>query len=448
MSSSQGLSSIHPARLLATLFAAVCLTGAGLLSLPVATHNGIGFVDALFTATSATCVTGLMTLDPASDFTMFGQVVILGLIQIGGLGIMTFSTFFLVLLGQPVSLRDSSLMLDAFSIGKALSVRGLLKRIMALTFAMEAIGAVALYLRWAPQMGSKQALFYAIFHSVSAFCNAGISLFPGSLAPFATDEIVNATIMVLIIAGSLGFLTIVEMHYISSRAAGGQPWRMSLNCKLILSVTIVLTVLSAMFIFFMERHGAFTFMTTGEAAMAALFQAVTRTAGFTTVDIGQFTHASLFMYILLMLVGAAPGSVGGGIKVTTFGVLIAMAAAKFADRERVDMFGKTIPADVISRSFSIAFISVQMVVGFTMLLLITESAAGTPFMPVLFEAVSAFGTVGLSLGITAALSVQGKILVTLLMFIGRLGPLAVTMAVGGRKTRVEIQYAEERVMVG
>jgi len=445
--SSQRVIIIPPARLLAGLFAGLCLAGAGLLMIPAATHNGISFVDALFTATSATCVTGLMTMDMGADFTMFGQLVILGLIQVGGLGIMTFSTFFLVLLGQPLSMRDSSLMAEKFDHRHAMAVRDVLKNVMILTLTLEAAGAMALFITWYPEMGGRQAAFYAIFHAVSAFCNAGISLFPGSLSSHANSATVNIVVMILIMAGSLGFLTIVELYTLSTRGEGKRI-RMSLNCKLILTVTFVLTVVSTLFIYGMERHGAMAGMTNPEAAMASLFQAVTRTAGFTTVDIEQFSNGSLFMYILLMLVGAAPGSVGGGVKVTTFGILIALAAARFASREKVHIFGKTIPEGVVSRVYMVVFFSAQFVVVFSMLLFITEAAGQEKFLAILFEAVSAFGTVGLSLGITAALSVQGKILVTLLMLIGRLGPLAVTMAVGGKKSKAEFQYAEESVMVG
>ncbi|MDH5639061.1 MAG: hypothetical protein OEZ04_11260 [Nitrospinota bacterium] len=445
--SSQRVIIIPPARLLVGLFAGLCLAGAGLLMLPAATHNGISFVDALFTATSATCVTGLMTMDVGADFTMFGQLIILGLIQIGGLGIMTFSTFFLVLLGQPLSMRDSSLMAEKFDHSRAMAVRDVLKKVMTLTITLEVAGAIALFITWYPEMGASQAAFYSLFHAVSAFCNAGISLFPGSLSTHATSATVNAVVMILIMAGSLGFLTIVELYTLST-GGGGKRSRMSLNCKLILTVTLALTVISTLFIFAMERHGALAGMSDGEAAMASLFQAVTRTAGFTTVDIEQFSNASLFMYILLMLVGAAPGSVGGGVKVTTFGVLIALAAARLASGDRVHMFGKTIPEEVVSRAYTVVFFSAQFVVAFSMLLFITEAAGQEKFLAILFEAVSAFGTVGLSLGITATLSVYGKILVTLLMLIGRLGPLAVTMAVGGGKSKAEFQYAEESVMVG
>ena len=448
MSSSQRIVIIPPARLLAGLFALACLAGGGLLMIPAATHHGISFTDALFTATSATCVTGLMTLDVGKDFTLFGQLVILALIQVGGLGIMTFSTFFLVLLGQPLSMRDSSIMAEKFSHRRVMAAGDLLKKVMALTFTLEAAGAVALFIAWYPQMGAPQAAFYALFHSVSAFCNAGISLFPDSLALHATSPTVNAVVMILITAGSLGFLTIVELSTLSSPDEKGKKRRMSLNCKLVLTVTIVLTLAATLFIFAIERHGALAGMSLQEAVMASLFQAVTRTAGFTTVDIQQFSNASLFMYILLMLVGAAPGSVGGGVKVTTFGILIALAVARLASRDKVHMFGRTIPEEVVSRAYTVVFFSAQFVVVFTMLLFITEAAGQEKFLTILFEAVSAFGTVGLSLGATAALSEYGKILVTLLMLIGRLGPLAVTMAVGGKKSKAEFQYAEEGVMVG
>jgi trk system potassium uptake protein TrkH len=452
----RSLLELHPSQLLAALFVTFIGVGTILLKLPVATHDGITLIDALFTATSAACVTGLMVVDVGTTFTLFGQIVILALIQIGGLGIMTFGVFFTLLLGRALSLRESSMVFDAFDASHQLSVTELLAKVIQLTLAIEAIGGTILFLRWIPDFGAEKAAYHALFHAVSAFCNAGISLFPDNLVSFVDDPVVNGVIGALIVCGSLGFITIVELYYygLGKRIGRRRLLRLSLQSRVVLAYTLLIGLVGALLTFAIERDNVLAGMPFDRQVMAALFQSITRTAGFVTVDFHSFTNGTLFVFILLMFIGAAPGSVGGGIKVTTFGVLMAMAAARYQAREVPSLFNRTVPREVIDRSVAILFISSLIVVGFTLALMIAESGAATApnhremFMQIMFEVVSAFGTVGLSAGATDDLTPVGKALITLLMLIGRLGPLTVTFAVGKKAPRGEYRYAEESMMVG
>ncbi len=454
MASGRRMLELHPSNLLVGIFTTFIIIGAIALKLPIATEDGISFVDALFTATSATCVTGLMVVDAGTSFTLFGQLVILALVQIGGLGIMTFSTVFMLILGRALSMRESSIIFESFDQRRKLSIPDLLKKVMALTFSVELIGGLALFFHWLPDYGPQKAAYYALFHAVSGFCNAGITLFPDSLISFSDDIVVNGVIATLIVIGSLGFVTIVELQMFASHRGKSAKPRLSLNGKLVLTVTFALIVSGAVLTFLMEKDNVLAGMPFWHQCMASLFQSITRTAGFITVDFQNFSNGTIYLFILLMFIGAAPGSVGGGIKVTTFGIIIAMGRARLQAREKVNVFDRTIPERIIYRSVSILFISSLLVVLFTMILLITESGGqGTygqreMFMEIMFEVVSAFGTVGLSTGATGQLSEFGKVMITLLMLIGRLGPLTVTMAVGRKTPRGVYHYSEEDVMVG
>ncbi|MBI4828879.1 MAG: hypothetical protein HY804_08735 [Nitrospinae bacterium] len=447
-------SEANPPRTLLTLFAIVILLGAALLSLPIATHHGIGFLDALFTATSAVCVTGLMTVDPGTVFTPFGQLVILALIQVGGLGIMTFSTFFMVLLRRSLTLPESAVIFDTLDPNRRLRIGELLKQTMTFTFSVEAVGALVLFVRWAPEHGAADAAWLAVFHSVAAFCNAGISLFPDNLMRYSGDVVVNAVVMALIVTGGLGFLTLAELRLnYRARRSGKRP-PVSANCQLTLAVTGALIVTGTALIFVFERNHGLAGMAAPHQAMAALFQSVTaRTAGFNTVDLNGFTNASLYVILLLMFVGAAPGSTGGGVKVTTFGAMIALIWSRLRARERVEIFHRAIAHRTMSQALFVFFLAAQILVLFALALFVSESAGSGPaareaFLPLLFETVSAFGTVGLSLGATANLTEPGKILVIALMYIGRLGALTMIMAAARRAPHGAYRYAEEEITIG
>ncbi len=446
---------LRPSQALSSIFIAVVLVGTLLLKLPFAAVDGISFIDALFTATSATCVTGLMVVDVGTKFTPFGQLIILLLIQVGGLGIMTFSTLFMVLLGRSLSMKDTSIVFDSLDRGRKLSIRQLLKHVMLLTFSIEAVGAIFLFFRWVNEMGIGKAAYYATFHSISGFCNAGITLFPDSLISYSDDLMINGVVGLLIFFGSLGFITIVELNlFINEPKSKRGKRRLTLNSKITLFVSVLLLIFSAVMVFTMERNNALAGMPLWDQGLASIFQSVTKTAGFVTVDFSEFTNGSLYLFMLLMFIGAAPGSVGGGIKVTTFGVIVALVISRIKARESVSIFQRTVPEQIVSRSLAILFVSILIIVIFTTILLFTESgSASSPehrdmFMKIMFEVVSAFGTVGLSAGATETLSEFGKVMVTLLMLIGRLGPLTVAMAVGTEYAKGSFQYSEENVVVG
>ncbi|MFW2331000.1 MAG: TrkH family potassium uptake protein [Nitrospinota bacterium] len=451
------LLNLEPSELLTLLFLLFIAIGTLALKLPIATYDGISFIDALFTATSAACVTGLMVVDLSSTFTMFGQIVILILIQVGGLGIMTFSVLFTLVIGKSLSMRQSLLVFDSFDISNRLSIFDLISKIIKLTLLIELIGGIALFIRWMPEYGIGQGLYYAIFHAVSGFCNAGITLFSDNLLSFADEGTVPVTIALLSIIGSLGFITIVEL-YLRLKLKLFSDKRLpslSLQTKIILSYSFVLVVGGGLLIVLMESGNLFANMSFLEKLSKAFFVTFSsRTAGFNTVEIGLFTNGTLAILIILMIIGASPGSVGGGIKITTFGVLIGLAQARFFGYEKPSAFKRTIPDIVVTRSIAILFISTQILVIYTILLLITETggvqsaASKEMFLAVVFDVVSAFGTVGMSAGATEQLSELGKLLISSLMLIGRLGPLTITIAVAKKPTKGDYQYAEENIMVG
>jgi len=394
-----------------------------------------------------------MTVDAGTAFSPFGQLVILALIQVGGLGIMTFSTFFMVLLRRSLTLPESAVIFDTLDPNRRLRIGELLKQTMTFTFSVEAVGALVLFVRWAPEFGAPYAAWLAVFHSVSAFCNAGISLFPGNLMRYSGDVVVNAVVMTLIVTGGLGFLTLAELRLnYRARRSGKRP-PLSANCQLTLTVSGALILAGAVLIFVFERGQGLAGMSMPSQALAALFQSVTaRTAGFNTVDMNGFTNATLYVLLLLMFVGAAPGSTGGGVKVTTFGAMIALTWSKLQAREHVEIFHRTIAHRSMSQALFVFFLAAQILVMFALALFVTESpaagsAAREAFLPLLFETVSAFGTVGLSLGVTTALSEPGKILIIALMYIGRLGALTMIMAAARRAPRGAYRYAEEEITI-
>ncbi|RMI01052.1 MAG: hypothetical protein D6681_11010 [Calditrichaeota bacterium] len=434
-----------------TSFAGIILLGTLLLMLPLSTTGPrLSFVDALFTATSATCVTGLIVVDTATAFTPFGQTVILILIQLGGLGIMTFSTFFLYLLGYRLSLGTREVLQETFTHRPTRHFWPLMKTVFLATISVEGIGALLLWLRFAADMPVGKALYMGIFHSVSAFCNAGFALFSDSFMGYQGDPFINLILMGLIVLGGLGFVVIFDVirHLRNPR----RP--ISLHSRLVLWTSGSLIIGGALLIFILEFNNALKGLPWPTRLWGALFQSVTtRTAGFNTLDISSMTNATLFLMILLMIVGASPGSCGGGIKTTTFAVLLSLIRARFQNREEVDIFHRRMPTRVVSKAISISFFSLVLINLGTILLLITELAqishqhSRGMFLELLFEVSSAFATVGLSTGVTGKLSATGRLIITALMYIGRLGPLTVALAVGS-KEQVHYKQAEEEVQVG
>lgn len=442
-----------PLRALVCAFLALIVGGAALLKLPFATPAGdpIGWVDALFTATSATCVTGLVVRDTGGDFTLFGQVVILLLIQLGGLGIMTFSLIIFSLFSGRVSLAHRTV-IEQTVVGRVRDEHlwPLVRLVFRFTMASEAVGALCLFLRFLPERGWASAGWAAVFHSVSAFCNAGFGLWPDSLSSYRADLVVNLVVMALIVLGGLGFSTVYDLGKHSR-----EPRRLSLHSKLALTVSGCLILLGAITIWALESPFSFAGMPLGEQVLASFFQSVTaRTAGFNTVDLAALGPATLFILVLLMFIGGSPGSCAGGIKTTTLGVLTLAAASRLRGRSRVNAFRRTLSETTVRNTLSIAFSGLVVVLLALFALLAIEgplrSSARAPgaFLAYLFETTSALGTVGLSTGVTPALTPAARVLVCLLMFLGRLGPLTVATAFAGADPLDDWQYPEEEVMVG
>ena len=446
-----------PPRVVLLSFAAVVLTGTVLLMIPAATtgEGSLPVLDALFTATSATCVTGLVVADTGSAFTLFGQGVILLLIQVGGLGIMTLSTFFIYLLSGHLSFLEREVIVDTLSQSPVEELTRLLKTVFLFTVTLELLGSVLLALRFWADVPLPQALYLGLFHGVSAFCNAGFSLFPGSFVAYRGDVWVNLILCGLIVAGGLGFVVLLDLRRRGRPFAPGAFSKLSLHTRIVLAVTALLVLGGALLFFGLEYTNSLEGMSLAEKGLTSLFQSVTtRTAGFNSVDVSSLTNATLFIFVLLMFVGASPGSCGGGIKTTTAAVLLASIVGRLRLREDVNLLERRIPEATVSRVISILFFSLTIVILFTALLLVTElprvphTETRGLFFAILFEVVSAFGTVGLSTGLTETLSPAGKVLVTLLMFVGRLGPLTVALALRGRESPVRFKYMKENVMIG
>ncbi len=416
------------------------------------THAGkdLGWVDALFTATSATCVTGLVVVDTGSFFNHWGQTILLVMIQSGGLGIMTFTGLFFYLLHRRVSVTDrvavgQSLLHDpSFSLGKFLGA------IVALAFGIEAIGAVAIHLV-APSGFSP---FSALFHSVSAFCNAGFSLYSDSLTAWRGSLPINFIFMGLIIAGGLGFSVLMELLAIFWASVNGQAKRLSWYSRIVLSTSLFLIIAGWVGIFLAEYCGN-RCLPAGQQALACLFQSVTcRTAGFNTLDVGRMTNVSLMIMIMLMFIGAAPGSCAGGVKVTTFRAMTAFLWAQ-ARAGRQAVIGRfALDRKTLNKAIVLTATGALIIMVGIMVLNITEGGdiphpqTRGLFLDIFFEVVSAFGTVGLSTGITGKLSMAGKLTLTVIMFVGRLGPILFFSVLQSFKHERYFNLAEESLLIG
>ncbi len=440
-----------PAQLMLLSFALTILLGALFLTFPLATSDGRGasFVDALFTAASATCVTGLTVQDTATYFTLFGQLVILSLIQVGGLGIMTLSGSAAILLGRHLGIRSRSLLAESMELADVAALRELMIYVVKITFLIELAGAALLLLGFLPGRTLGAAAYAAVFHSISAFCNAGFSTFSDNLVGFRGDLLVNAAITGLIIAGGLGFTV---LHALTARETGhrsrlGRWERWSVHVKLVLPGTALLLGLGTIGYYFLEFGSTLAGLPLGEKLLGAWFQSVTaRTAGFNTVDIGKLEGPGLMLIVMLMFIGAAPGSCAGGIKVTTAAVLLlAVRAMLLGGGHEVEIYGRTLPREVVYKAIAITVISFLLVVAVFSCLLWTE---GGRFEVLLFETVSAFGTVGLSMNYSPSLTQQGKLAITGLMYAGRTGPLTLALAIGERESSGQYRTPTESVMVG
>ncbi|MEB6549595.1 TrkH family potassium uptake protein [Heyndrickxia sporothermodurans] len=438
---------LSPPKILILGFVVIIFIGCLLLQLPIATQDGKGlsWINALFTATSATCVTGLVVVDTGTTFTVFGQMTVLALIQIGGLGFMTFATLFALLIGRKISLKERLLLQEALNVVSTQGVVRLVKTVLFFTLITEGLGAILLSIRFSFDMPLAKAIYFGVFHSISNFNNAGFDLMGGfrSLTGYVSDPVVTLVISSLIILGGIGFIVVHDfLEHKSFR-------RFSLHSKVVLCTTGALVLFGTMFIFLLEYSNPKTLqpLSSSGKILASLFQSVTaRTAGANTVNIPDLTDSTIFLLIILMFIGASPGSTGGGIKTTTFVTLLGAAWAQMRGKEDVVFFRQRLVPTMIYKAITVALIGFTVVVIVTMLLSITETEKN--FEVILFEATSAFGTVGLSMGLTPELSILGKIIISITMFIGRLGPLTIAIALTHKQTKELYRYPKGRFMIG
>ncbi len=443
----------RPQAVLILGFLAIIALGGILLSLPFSHANPVSVLDAFFTSVSAVCVTGLVTKDTGVDFSVAGQWIILFLIQIGGLGIMTFSALFAFMLGRKISMRSQYILQDVFLPEQSSSsFKRILVFIVVATFSIEGTGAMLL---WAHLGFGKENLFVAVFHSVSAFCNAGFSTFSDSLVRFRGDAFFNILVMALIVVGGLGHIVLFEISTRTFRRKEGKPLFFSLHTRIVFYTSLSLIAVGAVFIFLFEYKGSMNNYSFSERIYSSIFQSVTpRTAGFNTMDISMLTTPSLLLIIIFMLIGGSPGSTAGGMKTTTFVVAIASFRSWLKGGENIVLLKREIPGSAGKRAVVIAF-SMFFLLGLGVFFLsVFESGfvkyddSRFGFMDLLFETASALGTVGLSTGVTPSLSCAGKITIMVLMFTGRLGPLTLASFAAGKEAKPEVGYPEERVMLG
>jgi len=450
------LKALTPGQLLIISYATAIAMGGLLLSLPMAAQGEpLSFLDALFTATSAQCVTGLIVVDTGSRLSLFGQMVVLALIQLGGIGVTTFSVYLFFYLRIGVGVRGRWMIHETLLHTPVGSLPELIREIILLTLAFEGVGALLIASVLIPQLGFWPGLYAGIFHSVSAFCNAGFSLFPDSLIAYRSHPLLNITLISLIVSGGIGFLVIRELRALLSRQKSPVRKRLSLHSRLVLLTSAILIIGGTLLIGLLEFNGAFTEMSFAEGFWTALFQSVTaRTAGFNTIDIGLLRPATLFLLTLLMFIGASPGSAGGGIKTTTIALFIAILNSRLRGNPHTNIFRRTIPDEAITKTLSLVMLAL-LLIGAAVFALLTiqlpgpataESLAG--YMVYTFEAVSAFATVGLSMGATAHLLPAAKVIVILLMFIGRVGLLTVAFSIARRTRKNGVRYSQENIMIG
>jgi len=437
-------SRISPARTILLGFAGVILAGAFLLALPGASASGesAGFLTALFTATSAVCVTGLVVVDTATQWSVWGQMVILGLIQTGGLGFMTLASLAFLLLGKRVGLKERILIRESLNQYDVAGVVRLVKRVLIFSFLVEGLIACVLAWRWSLDFGWRRGLWLGVFHSISAFNNAGFDLFGDfrSLTGYVGDPVVVFSITTLIVLGGIGFSVAVNVWERRER-------RLTVHTRLALLVTGYLLAVGILLVLLFEWSNTLSALSVPDRLLGAYFQSVTpRTAGFNTLDIAKLRHSTQFLLTVLMFIGASPGSTGGGIKTTTFGLLAAAVWSQSRGREDTEVLGRRIPNEQVNKALAVTLMSGCLVTVVTLLLTLTDSA---DFLTLLFETVSAFGTVGLSMGVTPTLTSLGRILIIVTMFAGRVGPLTAMIALAqSTPPKNLIRRVEDRVLIG
>jgi trk system potassium uptake protein TrkH len=443
---------LTPPRMFVLSFALLILAGALLLWLPPAASQGrLSFVDALFSSASAVCVTGLTVVNLGKDLSFAGQIVTLVLLQIGGLGIITFSVLLFGFMGRGISFKGREILQSTFLNQPRHDFIVIIRWVLRLTLVIEAVGTLFLFVRFAQDFPPSTAFYHALYNAVSAFNNCGYSLFSDNLMGYRGDWLVNLTVMGLIVLGGIGF--IVQLEVIA--LLRGVQNRLSLHSKIVLITTTGLIVTGAVLFYLFEAANLLAGAPWQTQLLDSLFQSITpRTAGFNTVDIGRLANTTILVMLVLMFIGASPGSTGGGIKTTSFTLLLLMIWNRMRGSHRVNVMNRQVPREILGRTITIIFASAFSICLITSLLLFFSFEGSVPpgqsrhlFVEYLFETVSAVGTVGLSMGVTPKLNDVQKLAVVLMMFAGRVGPLTLAFSwYSGR--RKDVRYAEESVMVG
>lgn len=450
---------LNPPRFLLLSFLSLILAGTLCLkAVPAFTvGQGLTWIDALFTATSAVCVTGLIVVDTATYFTIWGQAFLLLLIQLGGLGILTFATLALLAVGRRLSLHHEALSADLTEVLPDLNPRKMVKTLVLVTFTLEAIGALALFLLWVERFSPGQALWHAVFHAVSAFCNAGFSTFSDSLTGFQESGISLLVVMGLIVLGGIGFLTLEEIRGLWERRGARGRRDMSLHSRLVLTMSGGLLMGGCILFLFLEWDHVLAGSPPVDRILNGMFMSVTaRTAGFNTVDYSATSEAANFLTILLMSIGGSPGSTAGGLKTTTIAVIGLLALARLRGDREANAWGRSLPEQTVHRAVGLFVLMFGMVtIGVFLLILLSPGVggsgeAGGHFLDHMFEVVSAFNTVGLSMGFTGEIGEMGKVVTIFLMFTGRVGPLVVATGLAGERDYGSngFRYSHEDVMIG
>lgn len=446
----------RPHQMMLMGFAACIAAGTLVLRLPISSAgpSALAWTEALFTATSSVCVTGLTVVRTGADLSHFGQVTVLLLFQMGGLGIMTFSTLFLLAAGGRPSLAAMEATRESVGAAQPAETRGMLRRVVLMTAAIEAIGLLFLFTAFVVNRTADESiaavLWSSVFHTVSAFCNAGFGLHADSLERYRAAWSVNIVIMTLIMVGGIGFPVLRDLsRIVRAKVRGKDAPRLTLHSKVVLITTGLLLAAGALGFMVTEWNGkGLAGMPVHAKIISAMFQSTTaRTAGFSTVSIGALAPATLFMVVVLMFIGASPCSTGGGIKTSTVGVIGVLAISRLRGREEPCAFGRSIPRAAVTRAVTVALLAGMIVIAFIWSVMAAE-AGRFGFGRVVFEVISAFGTVGLSTGITKELGMVSRLLLIALMFIGRLGPLTVVVSVARREQRDLVQYPSEQMLIG
>lgn len=436
--------SLNPPLVLALGFLLLILLGSLLLNLAIFTRSGSspGYINALFTAGSASCVTGLVVLNTAEEWNTGGQVLILVLIQIGGLGIMTFATLLPLILRQRIGLSSRIIISEQLNVDSLQGIVQYLRYIIRFTLLVEALGALLLSLVFIPDVGLTRGIWMSVFHSVSAFCNAGFDIIGDSIIPYKTNVLVNFTIMALTIIGGLGFLVNAELIEKRSFSA------LSVHAKLVLLMSGILILAGTLGFFLIEASNPLTFKEVGlgQALMDSLFASVVaRTSGFSSLDLGLLRDSSCILMVILMFIGGSPGSTAGGLKTTTFGVLFASTISTIRGDEGVKIFNKKVPSQTLRKALALVTVSIFLVTLVSFLLTLVEPYN---YIDIFFEVVSAYATVGVSRGITPGLTDFAKVIITATMYLGRVGPLTMAFAFGRKKKTSSLDYPEANISVG